>query len=600
MKVKYAKMARKALLSVLAAAIVLMQGLAMPNLSMTRVYAAEESFPSGIAYSDLGMEIEKYVVEHEDTTAGMEVSVFSGYETVYTNYFGYADKEAGLKVDKDTVMEWGSTSKLLTWVSVMQLWEQGKIDLDADIKEYLPEEFLTNLNYDTPVTMTNLMNHNAGYQEVYADLFLKEHDALLPLEDALKAHMPEQIYEPGTVTAYSNWGVALAAYIVERISGIEFDDYVHQNIFEPLGMEDSALSADLSDNSLVARKRSELQCYTIDGDLIPDCFYYISLYPAGMCTSTLEDFEKFGKALLDENSPLFEKSETWQTLFTPTAYLGDSGVPSNCHGFWMPAYGVQTVGHGGNTAGCSSYLLLDLQDNIGVVVMTNQANEEVYNYDMMELIFGEYSAKDYFDGNQGEPDGIYTSARTCRKGPFKVLSLSYTDAADLYGIWAVGTSGGIDKVCCPYGDYVRVSLGRFILESASFFLWIAALIFSAISIIIKLIKKVVYIIKKKDTAIPLGRWSTLAALLQIAAALLVMIMAIGASSYASAASYTWANAAFIPLMIVMVAVVIYGIVALCKMQSGKLRKLYNIITLVMIAVTITDILYWNLFMFWKM
>lgn len=599
MRVKYAKMARKALLSVLAAAIILMQGLVMPNLSMTRVYAAEESFPSGIAYSDLGTEIEKYVAEHEDTTAGMEVSVFNGYETVYTNYFGYADKEAGLKVDKDTVMEWGSTSKLLTWVSVMQLWEQGKIDLDVDIREYLPEEFLTNLNYDTPVTMTNLMNHDAGYQEVYADLFLKEHAALLPLEEALKAHMPEQIYEPGSVTAYSNWGVALAAYVVERISGFKFDDYVHQNIFKPLGMENSAISADLSDNSSVAMKRSELQCYTIDGDLIPDCFYYISLYPAGMCTSTLEDFEKFGKALLDENSPLFEKNETWQTLFTPTAYLGDSEVPSNFHGFWLLSYGVQTVGHGGNTAGCSSYLLLDLQDNIGVVVMTNQSNEEVYNYDMMELILGEYSANDYFDGNQGEPSGIYTSARTCRKGPFKVLSLSYTDAADLYGIWAVGTSGGIDKVCRPYGDYVRVPLGRFILEIALFFLWIAALIFSIVSIVIKLIKKVVYIIKKKNTVIPLCRWSTLAALLQLAAALLLAVMFFGATSYAPAITYSWANAAFIPLMVVMAVVAVYGIAALCKAQSGRMRKLYNIITLVMLVVTITDILYWNLFMFWE-
>ena len=94
------------------------------------------------------------------------------------------------------------------------------------------------------------------------------------------AHEPEQIYEPGTVTAYSNWGVALAAYIVECVSGMSFADYVHQNIFEPLGMEHTAIAVNLSDNTWVQEQRSELECYTIDGELIEDCFYYITLYPA--------------------------------------------------------------------------------------------------------------------------------------------------------------------------------------------------------------------------------------------------------------------------------------------------------------------------------
>lgn len=134
-------------------------------------------------------------------------------------------------------MSWGSATKSRVWISVMQLWEQGKIDLDADIREYLPADFLTNLRYGAPVTITHLMNHNAGFQEAYADLFVKDPGAVRSLEDALKAHEPEQIYAPGTVTAYSNWGVALAGYIVERISGEDFAGYVHRHIFEPLGME---------------------------------------------------------------------------------------------------------------------------------------------------------------------------------------------------------------------------------------------------------------------------------------------------------------------------------------------------------------------------
>lgn len=595
MKEKYAKTVRKGIMFILAVVILLLQELPVPT-----VYAAGEKLPSGIEYGELEAEIEKYVAEHEDTTAGMDLSVFNPYESIYTGYFGYADKEAGRVVNQDTVMEWGSASKLLIWVSVMQLWEQGKLDLDADIKEYLPKELVTNLSHDTPVTMIHLMNHTAGYQEVYADLFVKRQDAIRPFEEALKAHMPEQIYEPGTVTAYSNWGAALAAYIVERISAQSFDDYVHQHIFKPLGMEHSALNVDLSDNGFVSEKRKELQCYTIDGTLIPDCFYYINLYPAGMCTSTLEDFGKFGMALLDENSLLFEKSETWKMLFTPTAYLGDSGLKSNCHGFWVLPYGVETYGHGGNTAGCSSYLLLDINNKIGAAVMTNQSGETVYNCDMMELIFGEYSAQSYFEGNQGKPEGIYVPARTVRRGPFKPVSLSYTDAAEPEEVWAVGTSGGIDKICLLYADYVRIPLWRFILEIALFFLWIAALIFSIVSIFAKLVKKLVYILRKKNTVVPLGGFSALAAVLQLAAASLLAVIVLGASSYQTADSYIWASAALGLVATVMAAFIIYGVYLLKKSESGRLRKLYNWITTVMLAVTVANILYWNLFMFWKL
>lgn len=562
--------------------------------------AASAKLPSGTEYGELGSKIEEFAAEHNDTTAGMEISVFGQDDTIYTNYFGYADKEAGVAVDKDTVMEWGSATKMLVWVSVMQLWEQEKIDLETDIREYLPEGFLTNLKYDTPVTMLNLMNHNAGFQECYADLFIKDHDAIQTLEDTLKAHEPEQIYEPGTVTAYSNWGVVLAAYIVERISSQSFDDYVHQYIFEPLGMEHSALSVDLSDNPWVQEKRKELQCYTIDGTLIPDCFYYISLYPAGMCTSTLADFETFGKALLNEDSPLFSESKTWETLFSPTAYFGDSSVPSNYHGFWVVPYGVETVGHGGNTAGCSSYLLLDLQSRTGVVVMTNQSGETVYNSDMMKLIFGEFSEENYFEGKRSKPEGIYRPARTVRVGPFKLMSLSFMfGEADADEAWMVGTSGDTEKICFPYADYVRVPLWQFVLEMSLFILEIAALLFSVISLLVKGIRKIVCLCRKRQIIVPLGRWSTLAAAAQLFAVLLLAVMASQAFAYALASSYAWVTVAFGLVAVFMAGLLLYGIGMLLKTESTKKRKCYNWAVVILLGATIVNIVYWNLFMFWK-
>lgn len=580
------------------AVILLMKIILLPIVS---VNAATTKLPSGILYNELETKIEEFVSEHEDTTAGMEVSIFNQNETIYSNYFGYADKEEKIVVDQDTVMEWGSATKMLVWVSIMQLWEQGKINLDNDIKEYLPEKFLTNLKYDTPITMINLMNHNAGFQEVYSDLFIKDYNSIQTLKDTLKSHEPAQIFEPGTITAYSNWGVALAAYIVEQISGENFDDYVHQHIFEPLNMKHSALSVDLGDNTWVQEKRKELQCYNIDGTLISDCFYYITLYPAGMCTSTLEDFEIFGKALLDKNSPLFKETKTWETFFTPTAYLGDSNIPSNYHGLWVLAYGVETIGHGGNTAGCSSYLLLDLKNEIGVVVMTNQSNEVIYNNEMMELIFGKFSEQDYLGTNRNVPEGIYRPARTVRRGPFKILSLSFEsgDTAKFDQFWMTSINNGIEKICYPYEDYIRIPVWQFVLEMVLFFLLIAIPLFSIISLLIKIFRMMTYAYRKKTNIIPLGIWSTIAAFVQLITFLLFIIGLIKLSIYALSSSYIWIFMTFNIMIIIITALIIYGTMMLRKTNSTKKRKFYNRVTLILLKITILNIGYWNLFMFWE-
>lgn len=126
----------------------------------------------------------------------------------------------------------------------MQLAEQGTIDLEADINTYLPEGFLHNRVYDTPVTMLNLMNHNAGFEESVIGMATGKEERILPLEEYLLEFQPEQVFEPGTVCAYSNWSTTLAAYVVERVSGVPYYEYVRTNIFEPLEMKDTSICAD--------------------------------------------------------------------------------------------------------------------------------------------------------------------------------------------------------------------------------------------------------------------------------------------------------------------------------------------------------------------
>lgn len=580
----------------------------------TKVYAAEQTLPSGVEKVELEEKIDEYVAKHQDTTAGMAVAVFDSAEELLKKYYGYVDVENQIAVTQDSVFEWGSTTKLLVWVSVMQLYEQGKIELDVDIRNYFPEGFLTNLSYDTPVTMLNLMNHNAGFQEGYVDLMVTDADYLSSLEEALRKHEPAQIYEPGTVTAYSNWGVALAGLIVEQVSGMSFSEYVHQYIFAPLQMEHSAVFKDLSDNEWVRQKRKELQCYTTEGDLIPDCFYYITLYPAGMCTSTLDDFERFAAALLREDTALLKHAETWETMFSPSAYYGESGIPLNCHGFWMVPFGVQTVGHGGNTVGCSSYLLLDREERLGVVVMTNQSGEKVYNRDMMELIFGKYERSNYTDDNE-IPSGGFRTARTVRRGPFKVMSLSYggIDETDEGSLWIFDGNGQRKKIVFAYEDQIQTSLPLFLMEVGLVFLWIIAFGFSAVSLLVRGIMILIHFCRKRNALAEkvtgktslrkrFGIWSTAAAFLQLVTFVLLVLIIYNVSTYALGDTYVWMFAAIGVLALAMGALCVYWLLHNRKADKSflKLRqRILNGMTAFFLLVAVVNVLYWNLFMFWE-
>ncbi|MDE6053564.1 MAG: beta-lactamase family protein, partial [Lachnospiraceae bacterium] len=333
-------------------------------------------------------------------------------------------------------------------------------------------------------------------------------------------------------------------------------------------------------------------------------FYYITLYPAGMCTSTLEDFEKFAAALLREDTALLKHTETWETLFTPSAYYGESGIPLNCHGFWMVPFGVQTFGHGGNTVGCSSYLLLDREDHIGVVVMTNQSGEKVYNRDMMELIFGKYERSNYTD-NDEIPFGGFRTTRTVRKGPFKVMSLSYggIDAEDERSLWIYDDSGKRSKIVFAYEDQIQTSLPLFLMEVGLVFLWIAAFGFLAVSLLVHgiviLVRRVrgkAYVKKK------LGLWSTAAALLQLNILLFLILVMYNVSHYALGDTYIWMFAMIGVFAIVMGVLCVYGIIQNNKGDKQLLKvrqRVFNNITAVFLMVAVVNVLYWNLFMFWE-
>lgn len=398
------------------------------SLFGTSLKAAEnaKATPSGIAYEQIGKNIDSFIEEREAGLASCAVSVFDRDGEIYSGYYGYTDIENKVPADAQTVYEWGSSSKVLVWISVMQQQERGNIDLDADIRTYLPEGFLSKLQYpDEKITMTDLMSHRAGFQEsFFENQEADPEDVYGSLEEAVKACECYQAFHVGEHTAYSNWGTALAAYIVERTSGLDYVSYVNMNIFKPLGMEHSSIDPLQKDNAYAAQKRHELKCYCRfadpkDNEDFGECRYAVQLFPAGACMSTLEDFSTLGQALVAEDCPLFEKESTRDEMFKATSYYGDTDVAKNCHGLWTNEYKVETLGHSGNTAGCTANLEFDPVNGLGVAILTNESGETAFCNGIPVLLYGHYTDREGYKALEGSEDisGVYYSTRSMVEGP---------------------------------------------------------------------------------------------------------------------------------------------------------------------------------------
>lgn len=563
------------------------------------VYAKEkenETVPSGITYSDLNSEIENYIKEHESTTVGLAYSVVDQNGAIAEGCYGYADRENQIKVDEETVFDWGSGSKILVWLSVMKAYEDGLIDLDADISRYLPEDFLSNLTYDKALTMKNLMNHDAGFQDRVVNLSLSQPYYIDDLEAALSANKPAQIFEPGTMTAYSNWGTALAAYIVERVSGIKYYEYVHKNIFEPLGMEQSAVLCDFSDNEWVKNKIKELKTYDINGKLEVSSAVYTSLYPAGSCGSSVKDMKILLQALVNKDERILSK-KTWETMLTPTDYFGDSKVAKNYHGLWAVYFGDPLVGHLGKTARSSCYFLVDLKKSIGSVFVCNQNNESTYVEGIRSLIYGEYIRENY--GEKKElPEGVFRISKTTVQGPFKIISIlnQTVQSVNLDGeYWDYSEKIDGNRIEFAYMDFYRVPDSQALLEYASLALLGLSIVLLFLSLVGRGIVRIIF--RKNKEKAPLAKWSFLSSFLPLATVALYLNAFTSMSLLFD--KYKTIFIIILVLVIIMAIMAIYGLVKNISANISKKQKIFNYFVVVTLIITVIDACYWNIFMIWK-
>jgi len=305
---------------------------------------------------------------------GAVVTIVKDGEIIANHGYGYADIEANQQVDPDkTLFRPGSISKLFTWTAVMQLVEAGKLDLDADINSYL--DFSIPAPRGT-ITLRHLMTHTPGFQTVLKDLFSggkQFSDA--DLRTYLISHIPPQLFEPGKIPAYSNYGTAVAGYIVERTSGEPFASYIENHIFAPLGMANSSfrqpLPGALAENMSKGYKNGRgptAQPYEI-----------VFASPAGALSSTGSDMARFMTAHLNGGAGLLQP-DTANRMHT-TLHKQFPSLNGMALGFYrLDKNGLNIVSHGGDTAWFHSDMFLYLDHGVGVYMSVNSAGRRTARF----------------------------------------------------------------------------------------------------------------------------------------------------------------------------------------------------------------------------
>jgi CubicO group peptidase (beta-lactamase class C family) len=291
--------------------------------------------------------------------------------------YGYADvKKRKPVIAGETLFRPGSVSKLFVWTAVMQLFERGRLDLNADVNSYL-KKFQVPETFPEPITLAHLMEHTPGFEEVFRDMGARTPEELIPLEDYLAKNMPERVYPPGKIAAYSNYGTALAGYIVELVSGKPFEDYVEDHIFRPLEMTMSTFREPLPSHL----ERFMSVGYSVEnGVLKAEDFELINgLYPAGSMSTTATDMANFMIAHLHDGrfgEARILQEETAKRMHA-RLFSHDPRLDGNAHGFWEKRLnGVRMIEHGGDTIYFHSQLVLFPEHNLGMFVSLNTASLE--------------------------------------------------------------------------------------------------------------------------------------------------------------------------------------------------------------------------------
>lgn len=334
--------------------------------------------------------LDKYYQQHQANTQalGIAVSLVQKDQQDVLKGYGMANLAAQTAVSTDeTVFRIASVSKVFVAVAVLQQVEQGHLNLDTDINQYLTL-FQVPATFKQAITLRHLLTHTAGFEDqYYADLTLDQ-AKLQALGAHLATTLPQRVSPVGQRIAYSNYGSALAAFIVEQVSGLDFADYMQQYILQPIGMHHSGYRlADITAGQLA--QGYQLQ----DGDFIERPYTWVHRYPPTSMMTTAHDMALFMQMLLNGgtiNQQLVLSQHSVDTLFSQQ-FSHDADLPGMSLSLMQwDRNGQHTYYHDGGHFGFIAQLVLNPAKGSGYFIASNQMQSrlpEDLRYDLQQFLY---------------------------------------------------------------------------------------------------------------------------------------------------------------------------------------------------------------------
>ena len=347
-------------------------GLLVALTMLSTIAPAAWAVPSELTPETVAALVDSVVLGQLDASGipGATVAVVLGGETILAKGHGVADIEDGRNADADTLFRIGSIGKLLTFTAVMQLVEQGRLDLEADIATYLDFDLPGTLEHHPfrgdpgPITLAHLLTHTAGFEDARGGGYFLDAADVPSLAETMRDRMPARIFRPGEAVAYSNYSAALAGYIVERVAGQPFAEYVEEHVFAPLSMDRSTFVQPLPPDLAPHLARASR---FVDGELKRDRFVFTAMTPAGSTSTTASDMARFMLAHLGSGGAVVAPETA--RLMHDRQFGHHPRLDGMAFGFVeRTVNGQRTLFHGGDIFSYQSGLFLLPEHDVGLFV----------------------------------------------------------------------------------------------------------------------------------------------------------------------------------------------------------------------------------------
>lgn len=316
---------------------------------------------------------------------GLSVAIISDKKILWSKGYGYSDLDRKIPYTTETIMNIGSISKSITGICIMRAVQEGRLDLDADINQYLPFKVANPYFPKDRITVRQLATHTSGIldkEPLYSNMcYHQGGDATLALGEFLKNYLDFKgsYYtnnnflkaEPGREFSYSNIGAALAGYIIERVTGMRLNEYSKVFMFEPLRLKNTGwFFSDIDSDK-------HCQLYERKGEVLNVVPWYgLVTYPDGGVKTSVSDLTRILLSIIGSEKQILSvksRKELWQSNFKQNARPLNYGDPADENEgiFWSMTHQMRRIGHVGRDPGINTYMFYDRKINRGLVIFYN-------------------------------------------------------------------------------------------------------------------------------------------------------------------------------------------------------------------------------------